>query len=177
MFDTQQFIADCRAALQGDRAAFNVRAIVAGAVSDPPAVVKEFGEPGRGGIHTIHRSPELTIINVLWPVGQIVMPHDHALWAVIGVYAGREDNIVWRRLPGESDGRIKAVGALSLGEKDTMAFGSDVIHSVVNPVSRVTAAIHVYGGDFFSVPRSEWDPDSLRERPYDLQKVLRMFEK
>jgi hypothetical protein len=35
----------------------------------------------------------------------------------------------------------------------------------------------VYGGDFFSVPRSEWDPDSLHERPYDLQKLLRMFAK
>jgi predicted metal-dependent enzyme (double-stranded beta helix superfamily) len=50
-----------------------------------------------------------------------------------------------------------------------------VIHSVVNPVPRVTGAIHVYGGDFFAVSRSEWDPDSLREKPYDMEKILRMF--
>jgi predicted metal-dependent enzyme (double-stranded beta helix superfamily) len=53
--------------------------------------------------------------------------------------------------------------------------GKDMIHSVVNPLGRVTGAIHVYGGDFFATPRSEWDPESLREKPYDMEKVLRMF--
>ena len=28
------------------------------------------------------------------------MPHNHEMWAVIGVYTGREDNIFWRRIPG-----------------------------------------------------------------------------
>jgi len=94
---------------------------------------------------------------------------------VIGVYTGREDNILWRRLPDETDGKVEAAGAKTLGETDTLALGADVIHSVVNPVARITGAIHVYGGDFFGVSRSEWDPDSLRERPYDMEKVLRMF--
>jgi len=34
----------------------------------------------------------------------------------------------------------------------------------------------VYGGDFFAVPRSEWDPERLVEQPYDVQKTLRLFE-
>jgi predicted metal-dependent enzyme (double-stranded beta helix superfamily) len=46
---------------------------------------------------------------------------------------------------------------------------------VVNPLSRLSGAIHVYGGDFFGVSRSEWDPDSLHEKPFDMEKVLRMF--
>jgi len=56
-----------------------------------------------------------------------------------------------------------------------VVFGADVIHSVVNPLGRITGAIHVYGGDFFAVKRNEWDPESLHEKPYVMEKVLRMF--
>ncbi len=47
---------------------------------------------------------------------------------------------------------------------------------MTNPLSRLTGAIHVYGGDFFSVSRSEWDPETLLERNYDMEKNLRLFE-
>jgi len=175
MLDIEQFIADCRAALDGDRASRNVREIVARAVSDPAGVARAFGEPAKGGLNIVHRSPELTILNVVWPAGQIVMPHNHQLWAVIGVYTGREDNILWRRT---SDGEmVEAAGAKTLGGKDSIAFGADVIHSVVNPLGRLTGALHVYGGDFFAVPRSEWDPETLHERPYDVEKAMRMFNR
>jgi len=175
MFDKDHFIADCRSALNGDRALRQVREVVGRAVADSAAVVRGLGEPKRGGLDVLHRSSELTILNVIWPAGMIVMPHNHGLWAVIGVYTGREDNILWRRLPDEANGAVEAAGAKTLGAGDTIAFGADVIHSVVNPVPRVTGAIHVYGGDFFAVSRSEWDPDSLHEKPYDMEKVLRMF--
>ncbi len=175
MFDKDRLIADCRAALEGDRASRNVREVVARAVSDPASVTNSLGEPKAGGIHPIHRSPELTIINVLWPAHMVIMPHNHSMWAVIGVYGGREDNMLWRRLPDNSDGRIEAAGAIALSTKDTQAFGPDVIHSVVNPIQHVTGAIHVYGGDFFAAKRSEWDPESLHEKPFDMQKTLRDF--
>ena len=42
--------------------------------------------------------------------------------------------------------------------------------------SGTTGAIHVYGGDFFAAERSEWDPETLREQPYDVEKTLRLFE-
>jgi predicted metal-dependent enzyme (double-stranded beta helix superfamily) len=47
---------------------------------------------------------------------------------------------------------------------------------VTNPTSQFTAAIHIYGGDFFAVDRSEWDPEKLEEHPYDLEKNMRLFE-
>jgi len=177
MFDKDQFIADCRAALSGDRPSHNVREVVARAVKDPADVTRALGEPKAGGIEPIHRSPELTIINVLWPAKMVIMPHDHSMWAVIGVYGGREDNMLWRRLPDDADGRIEAAGAIALSTRDAQAFGPDVIHSVVNPIERVTGAIHVYGGDFFAARRSEWDPESLCEKPYDVEKALRMFKR
>jgi len=175
MFDQQQFIADCRTALDAERASRNVREVVARAVSDPAGVMRALGEPQQGGVQTLYRSADLTIINVLWQPKMVVQPHNHEMWAVIGVYSGREDNILWRRLPDEAAGKVEAAGAKSLCETDTIVLGPDVIHSVVNPIPRVTGAIHVYGGDFFAVQRSEWDPESLREKPYDMEKVLRMF--
>lgn len=177
MFDKDQFIADCRAAVGGAHASRDIREIVARAVSNPAGIIKALGEPDSAGIMPLHRAPDLTIINVPWPPKMVVMPHNHAMWAVIGVYTGREDNILWRRLPADAHGRVEAAGAKSLCAKDAIALGPDVIHSVVNPISRVTGAIHVYGGDFFATERSEWDPESLREKPYDMEKVLRMFER
>lgn len=177
MFDQDQFVADCRAAIGGEHASRNVREVVARAVSDPAAIIKSLGELDKVTVAPLLRTPELTIINIPWRPQMVIMPHNHAMWAVIGIYSGREDNILWRRLPDDANGRVEAAGAKSLREKDTIALGPDVIHSVVNPIPRYTGAIHVYGGDFFATPRSEWDPDSLHEKPYDMEKVLRMFEK
>lgn len=61
-------------------------------------------------------------------------------------------------------------------EKDAEALGSNIIHSVTNPISRLTGAIHVYGGDFFGVARSEWDAETLVEHRYDVEKTMRLFE-
>jgi len=96
--------------------------------------------------------------------------------AVIGVYTGREDNIFWRRLPEAEQRGIEAAGAKSLGVRNTEPLGHDIIHSVTNPLPRLTGAIHVYGGDFYAMARSEWDPETLTERPYDREKNMRLFE-
>jgi len=102
-----------------------------------------------------------------------IAPHNHHMWAVIGIYTGREDNIFWRRLP---DGRVEAAGAQSLSERDAVPLGRDIIHSVTNPVARLSGAIHVYGGDFFATPRSEWDPETLTEHPFDSARTLQYFD-
>ncbi len=78
--------------------------------------------------------------------------------------------------PGDARNRIEAAGAKALSERDAFPLGHDIIHSVTNPIGRLTGAIHVYGGDFFGVPRSEWDPERLIEQPYDVQKALQLFE-
>ena len=96
-----------------------------------------------------------------------IMPHNHQMWAVIGVYTGREDNIFWRRIPGSKNGKVEAAGARALCQKDAEPLGPNIIHSVTNPISRLTGAIHVYGGDFFGAERSEWDAETLLEQRYE----------
>ncbi len=176
MFDVERFVEDCRAVQrQGDNQNA-IEALLARAVSDPAAVLKGLGEPERAAIIKLYHGDDLTIINVVWAPHMTLMPHNHRMWALIGVYTGREDNIFWRRLPDAADGRVEAAGAKALSVRDCAPLGKDIIHSVTNPIPRLTGALHVYGGDFFNRTRSEWDPESLVEVPYDLEKNLRLFE-
>jgi predicted metal-dependent enzyme (double-stranded beta helix superfamily) len=176
VFDLDRFIEDCRAAVREDSSHRAAREVLARANAEPASIIAALGEPSRAGVTPLYKSPEVTILNVVWGKGMTIMPHDHRMWAVIGVYTGREDNIFWRRLPGEDGGLIEAAGAKSLGERCAEPLGRDIIHSVTNPLSRLTAAIHVYGGDFYGVERTEWDPETLRERPYDFELHRRLFE-
>jgi predicted metal-dependent enzyme (double-stranded beta helix superfamily) len=111
MFDLDQFIADCRAALAADKSHKNVREVVARAVSNPAAILKGLGEPKRSEVQKLYHSGDLTILNVIWAPRMTIMPHNHQMWAVIGIYTGREDNIFWRRVPGGHGGKLEAVGA------------------------------------------------------------------
>src|SRR5437763_8097295 len=175
MFELERFVEECRAAVRADPTHRATREAVARAVSDPAGVLAGLGEPRRAEVQKLYHAPDLTILNVIWGPGMTIRPHNHLMWAVIGIYTGRENNIFWRRLPDDAAGRIEAAGAKSLGERDAEPLGRDIIHTVTNPLPRLTGAIHVYGGDFFAVSRSEWDPETLRERPYDVEKNMRLF--
>src|SRR5262245_45794571 len=118
MFDLDRFTADCRALLTERAALTGVREVVARAVEASRPVLEALGEPRRAEVQTLHRSPELTILNVVWGPQLTVTPHNHEMWAVIGIYTGREDNILWRRLPGDAEGRIEAAGAKALSERE-----------------------------------------------------------
>ncbi|HLJ89111.1 MAG TPA: hypothetical protein VKZ53_19990 [Candidatus Angelobacter sp.] len=173
MFDLDQLVADCRIALKEKSSQAAIREVVARAVSEPSAILQALGEPQRAEMQKLYRSDDLTILNVIWAPGMTLLPHNHQMWAIIGIYTGREDNIFWRRLPG---GNVEAAGARALREKDAEPLGRDVIHSVTNPIPRLTGALHVYGGDFFGVPRSEWDPETLMEHPCDGAAMARRFD-
>ena len=176
MFDKDRFIADCCAAVAADDSHKAVVELVANAVAEPAALMASLGEPAQGEVQTFYRSDDLTILNVLWAPHMIIMPHNHNTWAVIGVYTGREDNIFWRRLPDDAGASIEAAGARSLGVREAVPLGRDIIHSVANPIGKVTGALHVYGADFFALERSEWEPETLSEQAYDSDKTMRMFE-
>lgn len=88
MFETQQFVDDCKAALAADPTHNAVREVVAAAVAAPGEMLADLGTPTAAGVKRIHYAPDLTILSVVWAPYMSVMPHDHNMWAVIGVYAG-----------------------------------------------------------------------------------------
>jgi predicted metal-dependent enzyme (double-stranded beta helix superfamily) len=171
MFDKDRFNQDCLAAVPQGQGA--IRELVAKAVAEGPRVMSAFGEPEHAGITQLYRSRDLTILNFVWAPYMTLMPHNHQMYAVIGIYSGREDNVFWRR----TEARIDPAGARSLGVGDVAALGRDTIHSVLNPIGKMTCAIHVYGGDFYAPdePRSEWDHETLIERPWDIENVRSVF--
>ena len=172
MFEKERFIEDCRAALKDTNAHAAIRELVARAVNEPAQVLRALGEPGRAGVDTIYRSDDLTILNLCWGPRMVFKPHDHQMWAAIGIYTGREENIFYRR----AEHGLTRHGTKVLNVKDTVPLGAAIIHAVTNPLDQITAAIHVYGGDFFATPRSEWDPQTFEEHPYDVEHTMRAFE-
>ena len=172
MFDKDRFIQDCVNGVAEGQAA--IRELVKEAVSDGARVMSQLGAPEHAGIVPIFRSRDLTIINFVWAPYMSLMPHDHQMFSVVGIYSGREDNVLWRK----TETGIEAAGARSLGVGEVAALGRDAIHSVLNPIGKMSCALHVYGGDFFSPdePRSQWNHETLARGPWDIGKVKSLFQ-
>jgi predicted metal-dependent enzyme (double-stranded beta helix superfamily) len=164
MFSVDQFVADLRATL-GERSRKATRDVVARAVSDPAAVLQALGEPEKPGVKVLYRAPDLTVLTLAWAPMQVTLPHDHRMSAVIGMYGGREDNTFWRRT---NDG-----SKFAIQPGDVALLGPDIVHSVVNPLGKISAAIHVYDGPFLTAERSMWAAETLQEQPYDINAVAK----
>ncbi len=173
MFEKDRFVEDCRRAVRDGQKA--VREIVLEAVGDPAGIISELGEPTKPGVFPLYQGADVTVINFVWAPCMTLLPHNHNMLAVIGIYSGREDNMFWRRINGAagngagngSGPGIEAAGADSMGPGQVATLGRDIIHSVANPIAKMTSALHVYGGDFFNPPepRSQWDHETLTEQP------------
>jgi len=98
------------------------------------------------------------------------------MWAVIGVYGGREDNMLWRRCRTSPTARSKR-RAPSRCRQDAQVFGPDVIHSVVQSIPRVHRRDPCLWRRFLRRPAQRMGSESLCEKPYDVEKALRMFKR
>ena len=169
MADLDWLVADCRAAARESDGRGAIRETLDRAVTDPR--LTSALETASPGLTPLHQSDDLTVLHVVWPPLVDLFPHDHRMWVAIGVYAGREDNAFYRR----DGGRLVASNGATLEARDVKVFGADMIHSVSNPNRAYTGAIHVYGGDLFGTPRSQWDRETLEESPSDVQALLSAF--
>jgi predicted metal-dependent enzyme (double-stranded beta helix superfamily) len=172
-FDRERFVDDCVTANRERDGQAAVREVLERVVRDPSSVLARLGAPERAGLDVLLRSPTLTIFAAHWAPRMSLPAHDHRMWALIGLYTGREDNIFWRRGP---DG-VTATAANVLFAGDVAALPAAVVHSVTNPLPRFTGGIHIYGGDFFATPRSQWNAETLAEEPSDGATILAMFER
>jgi predicted metal-dependent enzyme (double-stranded beta helix superfamily) len=171
MFDTDAFLDDCVSAAGEAEPRRAIKEVLERAVADPAAVAGAL-PPERSGITKLHVSPELTVLHVVWAPGMSFGPHDHRMWAAIGIYTGGEDNSFFRR----DHDTLVASGGTRLEPSDVTLLGGDTIHAVANPTREFAGAIHVYGGDLFATERSEWRGEPYQEQPYDSEYVLRYFE-
>ena len=167
MFDKDRFVEDLRAARNESDSMDAISEVITKAIQEPASIIRALGAPGRGRAEQLYADKSITISNIIWGSEMWVPPHDHLMWAVIGVYQGQEDNTFWR----DQDGNLQEMGGVSLTKGDVRKLGADAVHSVRNPSLQLCGAIHVYGGDFFgAIPRRHsWNPQTLERGPYDYE--------
>ena len=175
MFDVSEFTEACRQAIDGGGGAKAILDLTRDAFTDPADVLTALGTPTKGGIFPLYQSETLTILNIVWPAGMTLDPHNHNTWAVIGIYSGCEENTFWTRVDDDPDGRLEQAGSKTLNVGDVQPLGEPIIHSVTNPGPDLTGAVHIYGADFFAIDRSQWDAEGTVEKPYDVKAVLGDF--
>jgi predicted metal-dependent enzyme (double-stranded beta helix superfamily) len=173
MFDLDEFIVACQGARAEAEPRRAVKELLQETLSRPEEVADAL-RPEEGGLRVVYNSPELTVLHVVWAPHMVLYPHDHLMWAAIGIYAGQEDNTFYRRVNDERR-TLTESGGKELRTGDVVVLGDDTVHSVANPQDHLTGAIHVYGGDFVNQPRSQWGPGPREERPYDINQAMQQF--
>jgi predicted metal-dependent enzyme (double-stranded beta helix superfamily) len=167
MFDLEAFIERCRRLVGDQHAPRRALELMREAMADTAAVAKAVTPlEAKVGVldEPLFRSNELTVLNVTLRPGVLSIPHDHRMWAVIGIYEGEEENTFYRR----SAGGLEESNRRTVRKGEAMLLGEDVVHAIENPLSTPTLGLHVYGGDLIGAQRSMWDPKTGREHPYDI---------
>jgi predicted metal-dependent enzyme (double-stranded beta helix superfamily) len=167
----EEFVAQCSAAVKEDRGPTATKEVVERAVRDR-GLLEEL--PLEAGVKVLHGAENLTILHVVMaerPLGAgSPIPHNHLMWALIGVTHGSEENEFFRRsgptIEPSGSGRV-------IGEGEVLMMGDDTIHSVRNPSSdRLTSAVHVYGGNLIVAEKSMWCEPDRAEEPFDFFRVI-----
>lgn len=168
MFDVDGFVAECQTARAESPSMLAVQEVLNRALAKPDEVATALR--AERGAAVLHRGDDLTILSIVVPSkSRQSLPHDHRMWAVVGVYEGREDNQFFRR----SNRGLVESGRRSVGVSETLAMGDDTIHAVRNPLEHgALAALHVYGGDLIGADRSMWTSLTGDEEPYDDTRMM-----
>ena len=163
----EQLVSACRAAASDEtRPMLAVKELIERATTDTRLLDELPGK--RPGIFTLHRDETISGFQIVVPSGYTSLPHDHRMWAVVGICSGREDNEFFRR----TATTLEPSGGRSIEDGNVLAMGSETIHAVGNPLRHAaTVAIHAYGGDLVSASRSMWTPNPWTEAPYDDRQV------
>jgi len=159
----------CLAALQSPDPQASVESILLEAAKDPAIVeaISTRTEFANLADLAIYRSDSLTLLAGALPAGFRTGPHNHNLWSVVSVCSGQEDNDFFER-----DGKgLKQRGQVSVVAPGVLANAADVIHAISNPLDVPLLVLHAYGGDLFGVARSNWDPKTQQEVPFDWKRV------
>ena len=170
--DITELIDACREAAGGDTPTQDVAALVADFLHQPDLATL-LGEGDRSTYEALYRGEDILVLHgVVPPMPVPVAPHDHRVWAVIGVYQGLEDNELFVRA---ESGGLERAERFTVAPGDVRTLDPATIHSVQASGDCYLGAIHVYGGDLFGTARSTWR-DNV-EYPMDESALPAFFER
>ncbi len=128
-----------------------------------------------GGIgqYALYRAEDgsLCLFSLVVPVGAATPVHDHLAWGLVGIYRGRQDETVYRRLDngadeGRADLEVAKRQELGRGEFYALLPPIDDIHYVRTISDTPSISIHLLANDTACVWRHKFDPASGVVTPF-----------
>ena len=128
-----------------------------------------------GGIgqYALYRAEDgsLCLFSLVVPPGAATPVHDHLAWGLVGIYRGRQDETVYRRL---DDGRDPARAQLEIAKRQELGPGefypllppTDDIHFVSTISETASVSIHLLANDTACVWRHRYDPVAGTVTPF-----------
>ena len=167
-------IADPAARVDALRPAFAALLAMDGWLPDACAVPDESSRMGGGiGQYALYRAADgsLCLFSLVVPVGAATPVHDHLAWGLVGIYRGRQDETVYRRLddagdPARAELEVSKRQELGPGEFYALLPPADDIHYVRTISERPSISIHLLANDTACVWRHRFDPASGVVTPF-----------
>jgi len=128
-----------------------------------------------GGIgqYALYRAEDgsLCLFSLVVPVGASTPVHDHLAWGLVGIYRGRQDETVYRRLDNgadESRADLEVARRQQLGPGEFYALlpPTDDIHEVRTISEIPSISIHLLANDTACVWRHKYHPASGIVTPF-----------
>ena len=175
--ETQRLTAsidDVAARVEALRPAFARLLASDGWLPDSCAKPDEASRMGGGiGQYALYRAQDgsLCLFSLVVPVGASTPVHDHLAWGLVGIYRGRQDETVYRRLddghdPARADLEIAKRQELGPGEFYSLLPPADDIHYVRTLSDAPSISIHLLANDTACVWRHKFDPASGVVTPF-----------
>jgi predicted metal-dependent enzyme (double-stranded beta helix superfamily) len=131
------------------------------------------GMGGGIGQYALFRAPDgsLCVFSLVVPPGASTPVHDHLAWGIVGVYRGRQEETIYRRLDDGGDERrarleIARQRVVDTGQFYTLLPPTDDIH-YVKTISEVSSiSIHLLANDTACVWRHRFDPAAGTVTPF-----------
>ena len=167
-------IGDAAARVEALRPAFSALLSADGWLPDSCAMPDESSRMGGGiGQYALYRAEDgsLCLFSLVVPPGAATPVHDHLAWGLVGIYRGRQDETVYRRL---DDGRDPARAQLEIAKRQELGRGefypllppTDDIHFVSTISETASVSIHLLANDTACVWRHKFDPASGLVTPF-----------
>jgi predicted metal-dependent enzyme (double-stranded beta helix superfamily) len=117
------------------------------------------------------RDGSLCLFSLVVPVGAATPVHDHLAWGLIGIYRGRQDETIYRRLddgrdPSHADLAITKRQELGPGEFYTLLPPVDDIHYVRTISDTPSISIHLLANDTACIWRHRFEPETGVVTPF-----------
>jgi len=167
-------IADDAARVDALRPAFAALLAGDGWLPDACAKPDDTSKMGGGiGQYALYRADDgsLCLFSLVVPAGAATPVHDHLAWGLVGIYRGRQDETVYRRLddgadPAHAQLEISKRQELGPGEFYTLLPPTDDIHYVRTISDTPSISIHLLANDTACIWRHRFDPASGAVTPF-----------